>query len=155
MSNELIMIENLIHDHEAIREHLKQVAKLADDWEQLEQEDLDPTDPAITEDLSFKHINLKQTMGYLEDGIRQHQNYEDEILPSLVGEQVMDALKIEHSEIQKQLKEIKFILLNINPNGLLANMDYLKLIISNLCDLLNHHDEVENLILNLLKKKFI
>jgi hypothetical protein len=94
-------------------------------------------------------------MGYLEEGLKQHHRFEEDIMPAIAGAPVMEALKIEPHEINQQLSEINFILRDIQPESLMNNFDYLKLLINNLCNLTALHISVENTVLNLLKKRFI
>lgn len=153
MPNELICIDRLINEHVAISGHMRSVCSLLDQWD----EDLPkPARQSIEEQsLSRKGLNLKQTMDYLDEGMKQHHQHEEEVLPDIAGEPVMEALRIEHKEILKQLGEINFVLRDIQPQALASNFDYLKLIINNLCNLVSLHSSVEDTLLNLLKKRFI
>ncbi len=153
MANELIVIENLMKEHEAISGHMRTVCSLLDTWD--DETSASTLRPVQVQSLNRKGINLKQTMGYLDEGIRQHHVHEEEAMPGLAGEPVMEALKIEHQEITKQMREINFVLRDIRPDALLSNFDYLKLIINNLCNLISLHTSVENTLLVLLKKRFI
>jgi hypothetical protein len=153
LANELIIIENLMNEHEAISGHMRSVCSLLDAWE--DETSSANLQPEQVRSLSQKGINLKQTMGYLDDGLKQHHGHEEEAMPALAGEPVMEALKIEHQEITKQMREINFILRDVQPAALVAHYDYLKLIINNLCNLVSLHTSVENTLLVLLKKRFI
>lgn len=153
--NELIVIENILHEHDAIREHVRAVSGLMDGWEEVEQGTLDEPDARVIPAVLTGHISLKQTMGYLDDGLHQHFSYEEEIMPGLIGNPLMEAVEIEHQEIQRQLQEINFILLNVNLPGLLANLDYLKMIVNNLRNLVESHCSTEDVMLILLKRRFI
>ncbi len=153
MANELIIIDSLINEHTAISGHMRSVCGLLDSWEA--NMSVMATQPAQEQALGQKGVNLKQTMGYLDEGLKQHHQHEDDVLPSLVGEPMMVALKVEHQEILKQLGEINFVLRDIQPNVLVANFEYLKLIINNLCNLVSLHSSVENTLLNLVKKRYI
>lgn len=152
-ANELLIIDSLINEHTAISGHMRSVCRLLDSWD----EDI-PTQGIPVEkeqSLSQKGLNLKQTMAYLDDGLKQHHKHEEEVMPSITGELVMEALKTEHREILKQLSEINFVLRDIKPKELAANFDYLKLIINNLCNLVSLHSSVEDTLLTLMKKRFI
>lgn len=153
MPNELIIIDSLINEHTAIAGHMRSVCSLLDVWD----EDISARALLTGQEqsLSQKGVNLKQTMGYLDEGLKQHHKHEEEVIPAIAGELVLEALKIEHREIMKQLGEINFVLRDIQPKVLAANFDYLKLIINNLCNLVSLHSSVENTLLNLLKKRFI
>jgi hypothetical protein len=152
-ANELLIIDSLINEHTAITGHMHSVCSLLDSWD----EDIPAHGiPAAQEQsLSQKGLNLKQTMAYLDDGLKQHHKHEEEVMPAIIGDLVMEALKTEHKEIIKQLGEINFVLRDINPGALAANFDYLKLIINNLCNLVSLHSSVENTLLTLMKRRFI
>jgi hypothetical protein len=153
ITNALLDIDSLINEHSAISGHMLSVCTLLDTWD----EDVSAKTLLAGQEQSLigKGINLKQTMSYLDEGLKQHHEHEESVLLSIAGEPVIDALKIEHQEILKQVGEINFVLRDIQPKTLAANFDYLKLIINNLCNLVSLHSSVENTLLNLLKKRFI
>jgi hypothetical protein len=153
VSNKLLEIDKLLNEHEAIRGHMLSVCSLLDNWEK----DFSTLDVPSEKEQSLrkKGLNLQQTMGYLGDGLNQHHKHEEEVLSAIAGEPVMEALRIEHKEIIKQLGEINFVLRDIQPQSLETNFDYLKLIINNLCNLVSLHSSVEDTLLNLMKKRFI
>jgi hypothetical protein len=152
-TNALLVIESLINEHTAINGHMQSVCGLLDNWD--ENLSFKKLQPEKEQSLNQKGVNLKQTMSYLDEGLKQHHQHEEELLPAIAGEPVLEALKVEHGEITKQLGEINFILRDIRPLYLAANLDYLKLTINNLCNLMNLHISVENTLLNLLKKRYI
>ena len=152
-ANELLIIDSLINEHTAITGHMRSVCSLLDSWDEAIS---GQTMPATQEQsLRQKGLNLKQTMAYLDDGLKQHHKHEEEVMPAITGELVMEALKTEHREIIKQLGEINFVLRDIKPGTLVANFDYLKLIINNLCNLVSLHSSVEDTLLTLMEKRFI
>jgi len=155
VADELIVIERIMHEHEAIRGHMNQVYNMMNEWEETCPEESAELNSQELHFWSDKQNNLKQTINYLEDGLRNHHEQEDEKMPSLVGSPLMEALRIEHYEMIKQLGEINFILLNVNAQGLVANGSYLKMIIDNMCQLVNSHCCNEDVILQLLKRRYI
>jgi hypothetical protein len=155
MSNELIIIDSLIQQHEAIQGHMKSVICLVDEWKEIDWGDLPNLDHEQLQILNEKHMNFKQTMGYLADGLKNHHQHEEETMPKLIGDNLMEAIRIEHNEMHKQLGEVNFILINVTPQGFLSNRPYLNLVIDNLLRLIKEHSNVENMILHLLKRRFI
>ncbi len=153
MPNELVIIEGLLHEHAAIRGHMHTVCSLMGTW----NENLPtPAKQAIEERaLSEKGLNLRQTMNYLDEGLKQHHKREEEALLPIAGEPIVEALKIEHREMIHQMTEINFVLRDTQPEALIANFDYLKAIIDNLCNLVSFHSSVEDTLLSLLKKRYI
>jgi hypothetical protein len=152
-ANELLVIDSLINEHTAISGHMRSVCSLLDSWDEALPAQNMPA--AQEQSLSQKGLNLKQTMAYLDDGLKQHHKREEEVMTAITGEPVMEALKTEHREIIKQMGEINFVLRDIKPGTLAANFDYLKLIINNLCNLVSLHSSVEDTLLTLMKRRYI
>jgi len=155
LPNELLLIENLTQEHESIRENAKMVYNLMDGWEETNWEQLEQLEPAQTRHITEKHLNLKQSLDFLCEGLKGHYSHEEEEMQYLVGAPLTEALRIEHGEILKQLEEVNFFLINITPRGFLANGSYLKMIIENLCQLITNHSLKEDTILQLIKRRFI
>jgi len=153
IADELLVIEKIINEHAAISGHLHTVCSLMDSWDVGQS----PIGGQMVRDqlLSQKGLNLRQTMNYLDEGIKQHHRLEEDRLPEIAGIPIMEALQVEHTEIIKQMSEIKFLLRDIEPEYLIENFDYLRLIVNNLCNLVSLHIAVENTLLNLLRKRFI
>jgi hypothetical protein len=155
LANELIVIDSISKEHEAIRAHMRTVCHIMDGWEDTDWEELDSPDQDLIASITDKHMNLKQTINYLVDGLKGHYVHEESEIPGLVGSPLVESIRIEHNEILKQLEEINFFLINVNPRGFLANSSYLKLIIDNLCRLVDENNDKEDMILKLLKRRFI
>ncbi len=155
MPNELLLIESLTQEHETIRESAKRVCCLMDGWEETNWETLEQLQPHETRLINEKHLNLKQSLDFLCEGLKGHYSHEEEEMQLLVGTPLTEAIKIEHGEILKQLEEVNFFLINITPRGFLANGSYLKLIIENLCHLITTHSVKEDTVLQLIKRRFI
>ncbi len=94
-------------------------------------------------------------MSYLDEGLRTHWAHEEELLPQLVGKPLTEAIRIEHNDILKQLKEINFFLVKSTPQEFLHNRSYLKLIVMSFCQLISEHENKENIMLQLLRRRFI
>ena len=150
MTNELLLIDNLIGEHAAIAGHMKTVCGLLEGWDDVVDPESEP--PEV---LNQKHLNLKNTMAYLVEGLKEHHAHEQEVMPVLIGTPLFDAIEKEHGEMLKQLEEINFILVNVDKQGFALNGAYLKLTIDNLCRLIGVHITNEEVILQLLKKRFI
>ncbi len=155
MPSELILIDNLIQQHEAIRGHLSSICLLVDCVKDDLWEGLKELNPGQLNTLQEKHLNLKQTMGYLDEGIKRHHGEEELILPPLIGNPLVEAIRIEHREMRKQLNEVNYALNNVDARGFLDHNAYLKAIIENLCRLINDNTVEEDVILRLLKRRYI
>jgi hypothetical protein len=154
-ADELSVINNLIQEHEGIKGNMKSISTLAEDWTGMEWGDLPNLDHEQLHALNNKLFNLKQTMTYLDEGLKRHWGYEDKVLPELIGNTLMKSIQIEHNEIIKQMNEINFALNKSSPQDFLTNRSYVKHLISYLCQLISEHESKENTILQLLKRQFI
>ena len=102
MPDDLTTIITLIQEHEAIQGHMRSVASTAGNWTGMEWDDLANLTHEQLQALNAKCLAIKQTMAYLEDGLKQHWEHEDKVLPELIGDRLMKSIKIEHDEIVKQ-----------------------------------------------------
>lgn len=155
MPDELTTINNLLQEHEAIKDYMKAVSALSEDWKEREWEGLTNLTHEQIQILNRKCFNLKQTMSYLDEGLKKHWDHEDRILPELIGNPLMKSIHIEHEEILKQMREINFVIAKSTPQEFLANRSYLEHIISYLSQLISEHEIKENAVLELLKRQFI
>jgi hypothetical protein len=152
--NEIIMIESILHEHEAIQSHVNMFSHMMDDWEAEDLSRLEE-DAGLVQEVTQRYLSLGSIISDLEEGFKRHSTYEEGIMAELVGKQIQEAIGIEHGEIQKQMKEIKYILLSSDPHGFITAADYIKLIIGNLNSLIIAHCNIEDSILMLVKKNYI
>jgi hypothetical protein len=155
MQNTLLVINGLIQEHAGIKEHMKSVTMLAEGWKGMEWDELENLSHDQLQALDSKWFNLKQTLCYLDEGLKSHWEHEDQALPNLIGDALMKSIKIEHDEIQKQMHEINFVMDKSTPQEFLSNRRYLIDIISHLCQLISEHEAKESTMLELLKRQFI
>jgi hypothetical protein len=155
MLDEITTIDNLIGEHEAIKGHMLSISNLAEDWRGLEGKDLADLSPEQTELLNKRLLNMRQTMGYLEDGLQNHWSHEEQTLPDLIGIPIWKSIQIEHDGILKKIKEINLIIVKSNPREFLANHKLLMHAGSSLSKLIREHEVKENTVLLLLKEQFI
>lgn len=140
MSNNLI-IDSLLHKHEAILAQMKLVNSLVDEWK------ISKTGP----NMAYWKMNLQQSISYLYEGLKQHYVYENEVLPFLARSPLMDAFLLERQTMIKRLEEIDFLLLNISPEGLAPIWDNVRKVISNFSQWLVDHHMLEDAMLKNLK----
>lgn len=155
MQDTLNIIDNLIQEHEAIKGHMKSVSALTEDWRGMEWDASTDLNHEQLQALNGKCFNLKQTMDYLDEGLKNHWTHEDNVLAELIGNPLMKSIKIEHDEIKKQVREINLIIDKCTPREFLANRAYLMHIISYLGESIREHEIKEDTILQLLKKQYI
>ncbi len=106
-------IDNLLEEHMAIRGHLNLVLSLIREWKallNLKESILES--PTRMQEVVEKKIGLRQAMGYLEDGLKNHHIHEDEVMPSLIGELLMRAIRKEHNELLHRFNQVDEVLLD-------------------------------------------
>ncbi len=153
MRERLSNVESLMNEHEAIRGHAKQVRELVKDLESIlgEEEKVGSRSQYIAA-VSLKQQALKQTVGYLEDGLRTHHAHEEEVMPPLVGDLLMRGIRMEHEEQLQQFKKINPALQDNDVQQFLDNISYIKKIIEDLCQAASIHSIREDGFLHFLKE---
>ena len=120
MSDNLAIIRRVLEEHQALRRNMKLVGDSITDQEatsslQGAQADWIPGRPQI---LAEKQKKLKQTLSFLDEGLKNHFAFEEEALPSLLGELFMRALILDHREIIGEIEEAQSIVADIKIEGL-------------------------------------
>ena len=146
-------VESLMNEHEAIRGHTRQVLK------SLQDLDLLLTTPAAhyrrpeyLEAVNEKRNVLRQAMGYLEDGLKFHHLHEEEVMPALIGDLLMKAIRAEHQDQYVQFTRLNPLLLETDPQRFLDNATFIKDKIEEICRDASIHSTREDGILYFLKK---
>jgi len=153
MQEVIDFIEKLNNDHEGIRGYVNiMLAELKD--LQYDNRNLNWTTGVEVARLNQKYLNIKQTAGYLEEGLSRHWEIEENQLPALIGKPLMEALQIEHHDILKQLKEVNEILINSSLQEFSEKLIHLDSLVTHLCNLISDHEMKESTILQLLRKRF-
>ncbi len=143
------VIENLLHEHEAIRAYMGQVTRMMNSW--YSRKDAVAILPGAPNDFENQKLNLKETIGYLDEGLKKQYVREEEIMPQMVGDLLMDAIKAEHKEILKELSEIKFLLFYINPTSLKLKGDYLKVLMESFTNWVTRNSVMKDIMLRLVR----
>jgi hypothetical protein len=154
MLNTITAFEKLMQEHEVIEANIKQIANAADNLltlSSLRDEPDNFTDYQVNY-LSDRRVNLKRAIGTLRDGLEDHQTREQEVIQPLVGDPIINAIKMQHQEALDLIADINWILLNVSPVGILFNCVFLKQKVDALCRTLNANTVRENSILELLSK---
>jgi hypothetical protein len=146
-------VDNLLGEHAAIRGHLDLVIGLTREWKRFLRS-YGPVSKSQKKlrDISEKRVSLIQAMGYLEDGLKNHHKHEDEVMPPLIGELLMRAIRIEHSEILEFFIKINSLLVNANLELFLEKGADVMNSIEELSSLASAHSSKEDGILFFLKK---
>lgn len=150
MSNNFI-IDRLLNEHEAIRAQIKLVSGLIHGWRINKTEKTSGTDLKAMPDIAHHKMNLQHAISYLDEGLKRQYSYENEVLPYLIGDPLMDALLTERQTMMKRLEEINFLLLHITPEGLAAIWDDLRKVLTNFSHWLIDHNMLEDAMLKNIK----
>lgn len=159
MENSLSIIKQVIEEHGSIREHLKTAGNTINELESIQSLQKIRRDgpPNQIEILPDKLRELQQSISSLEAGLGNHFEYEEKVLPPLLGELLMRALILTHQQIRKEINEVKSITSNLNLQGLnhewsLAStrtLIYPK--IDNIYQMIKDHSSKEEMILEMVQ----
>lgn len=159
MTDYIAIIDKVMAEHQSIRQHIKLVGDSVSDLEalfSLQQASLGWAQSSV-EKLSSKKQQIQQTLLQADSGLKNHFKYEEDNLPPLFGEMLMNALLLEHHEIKKQIEVASSIANDTNLEGLkqteiLSKKSDLQISINSLCQDLERHATQEEQILRMLKK---
>lgn len=159
MSDYLAEIEKIVEEHQTIRDGVKLVGDSVSDQEALNSlrsihSDWVPGQPEL---LPEKQNRLRQTVSFLDEGLRNHFAAEEKVLPLVLGEFLMQALRLEHQEILEAISRAKSVTADTKLEGLsqeeLMSKDLeMKNVVNNLSHLINGHAEKEELMLEMVKR---
>ncbi len=158
MPDAMAVITRIISEHHTLREHVKLAGDTVNDIEALfalhrAQSGWSQTSIAA---LMEKQNQLLQTISFLEQGLKNHFDFEGEALPPLLGELLMKAILYEHREISRQIESTKTTLANISLEGLnqtelLAKRAVVQENINSLRQTVEEHTHREETVLNMMK----
>jgi hypothetical protein len=158
MSDNLDIVNRIIEEHQTIGGHVKLVGDSLSDEEALASLGKARADwiPGRPEILAEKQKKLQQTMSALGEGLENHFAYEEEFLPSLLGELLMRTLILEHRNIRKEIDEIKSAVANVKLEGLsrdevLSQEAHMQHMVDNICLLVEEHAAREETVLAMLR----
>ncbi len=159
MSDYLAKINEIVEEHRNIRGSVKLVGDSVSDQEALNSLKSVRSDwpPDRLDLLSEKQNRLRQTMGLLEEGLRNHFAKEEEVLPPLLGEFLMQALRSEHQDIVKAIRSAQAVVIDTELGGLsqeelTAKDSELKQVVSNLGQLIGGHADREEQMLEMVER---
>ena len=159
MPDALAVVTKVISEHHAIRGHIKLAGDTVNDIEALfalQRTQSGWSQTSITA-LIEKRDQLLQTISFLEEGLKNHFDFEEKALPPLFGKLLMKAILYEHHEISRQIRSAKTTLANIKLEGLdqrelFSKKSVIQQNIHNLRQTVEDHAQHEETILNMLKK---
>ena len=117
MSDKLVVVRHLLDEHQTVRQHMKLVGDSLSDQEaisalQKAHADWIPGRPGAA--LPEKQKRLYQLMSSLEEGLANHFNYEERVLPPILGELLVEALRLDHRELKEEIGKFKSIVANLD-----------------------------------------
>ena len=74
--------------------------------------------PGHPDVLAEKWKRLERTLGFLEEGLRNHFAFEEEHLTPLLGQVFMRALVLDHEEIRTEIQAVKTAIAGMEIAGL-------------------------------------
>jgi hypothetical protein len=153
------VVTRVISEHHAIRGHIKLAGDTVNDIEALftlQRTQSGWSQTSITA-LIEKRDQLLQAISFLEEGLKNHFDFEEEALPPLFGKLLMKAILHEHHEILWQIGSAKTTLANIELEGLdqrelFSKKAVIQQNIHSLRQTIEEHAQHEETILNMMKK---
>jgi hypothetical protein len=159
MADYLEQIDRIIAEHQMIKGHLRLVGDSTSDQEALItlKSARSEWTPQRVDIISEKMNKLSRTVGSLREGLLNHFQLEEDILPPILGKILMQALLREHQEIMGKISEINSIIASPRMEKLsqdeLAKQDtVLSQMTVNLCRLIEGHAEKEEQMLDMAKQ---
>lgn len=159
MEDNLVIINRIITKHRGIRERVKLTGQSVSDLEALFslQQGFSTWSQSSLEALVTSRSHLLEAIGFLEEGLNKHFDYEEKALPPLFGRYLMNSLLLEHHQIKSRMSEAKDILAStvleqLSNRELLLKKSEIQQTISDICQVVEEHAGHEEIILNMLKK---
>ena len=159
MKDKLDLIKAVIDQHRAIREHASSVGAITSDQDALTALEKARSDwtPGRFESLAEKRNKMRQLLIQLDEGIHRHFDFEEGALPPLLGDLLMRALRLEHTEIERGIAEAGTMLTDMPPEGsnreeLLASESRIQQRIGVVLQLIEEHATREETILDMIQK---
>ncbi|MDO8568702.1 MAG: hemerythrin domain-containing protein [Dehalococcoidales bacterium] len=158
MPDNLAIINRVIQEHQRIRSGIQAVGQSMNDMEavfSLQQAYAGWTTSSIEATLE-RQKHLQKVMELLEIGLNNHFAFEENALPPLLGEMLMQALIIEHKEIRRQIAQAKVMLntklTDLPQEALLQQKLQIQQAINVMSQTSEEHAAREEIILNMMKK---
>ena len=159
MSDSLAIIRRVIDEHRTIGRQMKLAGESVTDEEALAALEKARADwiPGRPEGTSAKHGRLQQAIGYVEEGLKNHFAFEEDVFPALLGELLARAIALQHREILTAFDEIESAMSGAHLDKLvreelLAEESRLQQRIGIISQLVDDHARKEELILDMVQR---
>lgn len=158
MPDALAVVTRTISEHHAIRKHVKLARDTVNDIEALftlQGAQTGWTQSSLTA-LIEKRGQLVQAISFLQQGLRNHFDFEEQALLPLLGELLAKAVVREHNQISMQINDVKAAvagmqLEGLEPRELISRKSLIEQHISNLRRMVEEHTLHEEAILKMMK----
>lgn len=159
MTTNLAVVTRVISEHHAIRGHVKLAGDTVNDIEALFA--LQKTQSGWSQTsivaLTEKQAQLLQAISFLEQGLKNHFDFEEEALLPLLGELLAKAIHREHNQISRQINSAKTTLTSmkleaLEQHELLLKKSIIQQDINSLRQTVEKHAQHEEVILNIMKE---
>lgn len=118
MPNRTQVVTGLMAEHETIKEQVRQAQEAMEDWQRTLDSAIAGGESVQIETLSAKQWRLVQAMHSLEQGLVGHYQREEQELVPLIGSLLGESLRIEHEEIERQLRLVRLLLTDTDLKAL-------------------------------------
>ncbi|MDD4876444.1 MAG: hypothetical protein PHQ86_04850 [Dehalococcoidales bacterium] len=159
MPNALEVITRVISEHSKITDHTKLAGDTMNDIDAFFTLETTKRKAAWSAtsvaELIKKRDQLLHTIDLLEDGLKNHFGYEEEVLPLVLGELLMKPILHEHQGILGQIDNAKTNLINLermSRDELFSNRTEVLQSVNNLCQTVKDHAHHEETALNAMRK---
>ncbi|MDY6917832.1 MAG: hemerythrin domain-containing protein [Chloroflexota bacterium] len=159
MEDSLTVIDRIRAEHDTIRDHVKLVGESVSDEEALASLRRTRSDwiPGRSDIVAEKQKTLGQMLKSLDEGLTNHFELEESLLPPLLGEVFMRGLAREHSQIMDAVNEAMSVVATAELEGLereqlLSRESQMQQMIDNLSQLIADHAAREEALLSLLER---
>lgn len=159
MANPIEVIEKVISQHSKITDNAKQTLGSANDIDAIFNLQTTKVQAAWSatsaKGIIEKQDQLLQTMTLLDNGLKKHFSYEEEVLPLVFGKLLIKPVLEEHKKIIDRIETVKNDLINLKElshEEVFARRHDLLQSINDIYRMVEDHAHHEETILNSMKK---
>ena len=153
---ELTVVKHLVSEHQTTKKHSKTVKESLTELEavSLLRKAHAEWIPGRMESAEEKQGKLNQLMIELEEGLMNHYDFEERVLPPILGELLSEAIALEHLELREQMNAVKsaiagIVLKGLDREDLLAKEHHVQQMIESLRQRTEEHLAKEEAILRM------
>lgn len=159
MADNLTIINRVTEEHQRIRGHIKLAGESMNDMEAMFnlQNVYSGWTLSSMEMMTEKEKQLLQTISSLAEGLKNHFAFEEEALPPLFGEVLMQALILEHQKIREEINKAKSVVTDMRLEGLsqeevLSHKSHVQQVIGSVSQMIEEHASKEEIVLRMIKR---